>query len=177
MYRSRRLTPVSAISRHNERSEPMRKPVYFDYHATTPVDPRVLEAMLPYFGPKFGNAASRIHSFGWEAEKAVDHARRQVADLAGATPREIVFTSGATESINLAIKGAVEANRARGNHVVVMSTEHRAVLDTVKRVPNVTIVPAQPDGLLDLAALAAAIRPETVLVSVMYANNEIGVIQ
>src|SRR6266404_5260333 len=107
----------------------MHQPVYFDHHATTPVDPRVLEAMLPYFGPKFGNAASRTHSFGWEAEKAVDQARRRIAELAGATPREIVFTSGATESVNLAIKGVV----SKGRHVVAVATEHKAVLDTVKR--------------------------------------------
>src|SRR5262245_289234 len=151
----------------------MQKPVYLDHHATTPLDPRVLEAMLPYFGPKFGNAASRTHSYGWEAEKAVDRARRQVAELAGAEPREIVFTSGATESINLAIKGAAEA----GGHVVIVSTEHKAVLDTVKRLPRVTVVPVAPDGRVDPAAVADVLEPDTVLVSVMYANNEIGTIQ
>jgi cysteine desulfurase len=154
----------------------MHPPVYLDCHATTPVDPRVIEAMLPYFGPKFGNAASRSHRFGWEAEKAVDFARKRVADLAGAAPREIVFTSGATESNNLAIKGALEAHRAKGDHVVTMATEHRAVLDPVRRFRS-TILPPRPDGLLDLDRLRNAIQPETVLVSVMAANNEIGVIQ
>jgi cysteine desulfurase len=154
----------------------MAAPVYLDHHATTPLDPRVLEAMLPYFGPKFGNAASRSHSFGWEAEKAVDFARKRVATLAGATPREIVFTSGATESNNLAIKGALEAYRGKGNHVVTMAIEHRAVLDVVRRYPH-TVIPPQPDGLLDLDRLRDAIVPETIVVSIMYANNEIGVIQ
>jgi cysteine desulfurase len=155
--------------------------VYLDYHATTPVDPRVLEAMLPYFGAKFGNASSRSHVFGWEAEKAVDLVRKQVADLAGASPREIVFTSGATESDNLAIKGAVEANRSRGAHVVTVATEHKAVLDTVKRLEKAggeaTVLPVGRDGLLELDLLRQALRPDTVLASVMYANNEIGVIQ
>ena len=155
--------------------------VYLDHHATTPVDPRVLEAMLPYFGPRFGNAASRSHSFGWEAGKAVQQAREAVARLAGASPREIVFTSGATESINLALKGAAEAYRSRGSHIVTMATEHRAVLDTVRwlerRGWRVTMLAPGSDGLLDPGALESAIQPETVLVSVMYANNEIGVIQ
>jgi cysteine desulfurase len=154
----------------------MAAPVYLDHHATTPLDPRVLEAMLPYFGPKFGNAASRSHSFGWEAEKAVDFARKRVATLAGATPREIVFTSGATESNNLAIKGALEAYRGKGNHVVTVAIEHRAILDVVRRYPH-TVIPPQPDGLLDLDRLRDAIVPETIVVSIMYANNEIGVIQ
>jgi len=155
--------------------------VYLDNHATTPVDPRVLEAMLPYFGPKFGNAASRGHRFGWEAEKAVERARRQIAELAGAAAREIVFTSGATESDNLAIKGAMEAGRRKGNHLITMATEHRAVLDTVKHLERLgcqaTVLAPRADGLIDLGALRAALRPETVLVSVMYANNEIGTIQ
>jgi len=150
--------------------------VYLDHHATTPVDPRVLTAMLPFFGPKFGNAASRSHRFGWEAEQAVAFARKRVAALAGATPREIVFTSGATESNNLAIKGVAEAYRANGNHIVTMATEHRAVLDPVRHFAT-TILAPRPDGLIDLDRLRAAIRPETLLVSVMYANNEIGVIQ
>jgi len=159
----------------------VHKPVYFDHHATTPVDPRVLEAMLPYFGPKFGNAASRSHSFGWQAEKAVDRARRQVAELVGSAPREIVFTSGATESNNLALKGVLEAYRSQGNHVVTMATEHNAILDPLHHLERlgarITVLPPRPDGLLDLDRLREAIQPETVLVSVMYANNEIGVIQ
>jgi cysteine desulfurase len=157
------------------------KPVYLDHHATTPVDPRVLELMLPFFGPRFGNAASRSHRFGWEAEQAVEFARKRVAALAGALPREIVFTSGATESNNLAIKGVMEAYRSRGNHIVTMATEHPAVLDPVRHLERLgysaTVLPPQPDGLLDLDCLREAIRPETVLVSVMCANNEIGVMQ
>lgn len=159
----------------------MQTPVYLDHHATTPVDPRVLEAMLPYFGPKFGNAASRTHRFGWEAEKAVERARQQVASLIGAEPREIIFTSGATESNNLALKGVMEAAGNRGNHIVTMETEHRAVLDPVAHLGRqgaaATILQSQPDGRLDLEQLRAAIRPETVVVTVMYANNEIGVVQ
>ncbi len=159
----------------------MHKPVYLDNHATTPVDPRVLEAMLPFFGPKFGNAASRTHSFGWEAEKAVEMARRRVAELAGASAREIVFTSGATESDNLAIKGVMEACRAKRNHLVTVATEHPAVLDTVRHLEKLgcqaTLLPVDKDGLVDPASVGAAIRPETVLVSVMTANNEIGVLQ
>jgi cysteine desulfurase len=137
--------------------------------------------MLPFFGPKFGNPASRSHRFGWEAEQAVELARKRVAALAGATPHEIVFTSGATESNNLAIKGAVEAYRDNGNHIVTMATEHKAVLDPVRHLERLgcaaTEVPPRPDGLVDLDRLRAAIRPETLLVSVMYANNETGVIQ
>jgi cysteine desulfurase len=150
----------------------MHPPVYLDYHATTPVDPRVLDAMLPFFGPKFGNAASRGHRFGWEAEKAVDLARKRLAELAGASPREVVFTSGATESNNLAIKGAGAV------HIITMATEHRAVLDPARRAAGrLTVLPPRPDGLIDLQQLRAAIRPEPTLVSVMWANNEIGVIQ
>jgi cysteine desulfurase len=160
---------------------PQRQPIYLDHHATTPVDPRVLAAMLPFFGPKFGNADSRSHRFGWEAEQAVEFARKRVAALAGALPREIVFTSGATESNNLAIKGVAEAYRSKGNHIVTMATEHQAVLDPVRHLERLgyasTILPPRPDGLLDLDRLRAAIRPETLLVSVMYANNETGVIQ
>jgi cysteine desulfurase len=159
----------------------MHKPVYLDHHATTPVDARVLEAMLPFFGPKFGNAASRTHSFGWEAEKAVEMARRRVGELAGAAAREIVFTSGATESDNLAIKGVVEACRAKRNHVVTVATEHLAVLDTVRHLVKLgcqaTILPPDKDGLVDPASVGEAIRPDTALVSVMAANNEIGVVQ
>jgi len=159
----------------------VKTPVYFDHHATTPVDGRVLEAMLPYLAGHFGNPASRSHSFGWAAEKAVERARARVAELAGASPREIVFTSGATESNNLALKGAWETHRSRGNHIVTVATEHRAVLDPVRRLERtgaeVAVLPVRPDGLLDLDSLRRAIRPETVLVSVMCANNETGVIQ
>jgi len=159
----------------------MHPPVYLDYHATTPVDPRVLEAMLPFFGPKFGNAASRAHSFGWEAEKAVESARKRIAALVGARPREIVFTSGATESNNLAIKGVMEAYGAQGNHIVTLATEHKAVLDPARHLERqgatLTVLAPEADGRLDLGRLGDAIRPETVLVSAMYANNEIGVIQ
>jgi cysteine desulfurase len=155
--------------------------IYLDHHATTPVDPRVLEAMLPYFTAKPGNPASRSHSFGWEADRAVQRARQRIAALAGATEREIVFTSGATESNNLALKGAAEAYRRKGNHLVTMATEHKAVLDTVHHLERagfqITVLPPEPDGLLDLARLRAAILPETILVSVMYANNEIGTVQ
>ncbi len=156
-------------------------PIYLDNQATTPVDERVLAAMLPFFGAKFGNAASRSHRFGWEAEKAVDFARKRVASLAGATPGEIVFTSGATESNNLAIKGVAEAYRAQGNHIVTVATEHKAVLDPVRHLERsglaVTVLPVRSDGLIDLDRLRQAILPQTLLVSVMYANNEIGVIQ
>ena len=159
----------------------MTKTIYLDYHATTPVDPRVLEAMLPFFGAKFGNAASGTHSFGWEAEGAVEVARKRVADLAGASPREIVFTSGATESDNLALKGVVAAAGAARPHIVTLATEHKAVLDTASRLEGagcrVTILGPKPDGLVDLDELRETIGPETVLVSVMYANNEIGVLQ
>ena len=150
----------------------MHPPIYLDHHATTPVDPRVLEAMLPWLGPKFGNAASRSHRFGWEAEKAVELARRRVAALAGASVREIVFTSGATEANNLAIKGL------GARHIVTMATEHKAVLDPVRRLGcAATLLQPRPDGRIDLDALRAAIRPETDLVSVMAANNEIGTVQ
>ncbi len=155
--------------------------IYLDCHATTPVDPRVLEAMLPYFTEKFGNAASRSHSFGWEAEKAVERARKRVAELAGAEPREIVFTSGATESNNLAIKGIAEARRSGGNHIVTMATEHKSVLDSVKHLERLscraTLLGPEPDGVLSLDRLRAAIEPGTILVSVTYANNETGTIQ
>lgn len=161
------------------------KPVYLDHQATTPVDPRVLEAMLPFFGAKFGNAASRSHSFGWEAEKSVELARKKIAALAGATPREIVFTSGATESNNLALKGLVEAAKRdrpnHGVHIITMATEHKAVLDPVKHLERLgcrlTVLPPLADGRVDLDRLRAAIEEDTILVSVMYANNEIGVIQ
>ena len=159
----------------------MKTPIYMDYHATTPVDPRVLEAMLPYFSEKFGNAASRNHSFGWTAEQAVDKARQQIAELIGASPKEIVFTSGATESDNLAIKGVAEMYAERGNHIITATTEHKAVLDTCKRLEKygyrVTYLPVQKDGLIDLEDLKRAMDDKTILVTIMYANNEIGVIQ
>ncbi len=156
-------------------------PIYLDHHATTPVDPRVVEAMLPFFSERFGNASSRHHSFGWEARDAVAAARKQVARLIGADPREIVFTSGATESDNLAVRGVVTADARGPVHVVTMTTEHHAILDPCRRLERegveVTYVPPRPDGLCDPALVAAAIRPDTRLVSVMAANNEIGVAQ
>jgi cysteine desulfurase len=156
--------------------------IYMDHHATTPVDPRVMEAMLPWFTRKFGNAASRTHSFGWEANKAVEAARAEVAALIGADPSEIVFTSGATESDNLAIKGAVEQYKDKGNHLVTVATEHKAVLDPCRILESsgrakVTVLPVKRDGLVDLDALRRALTDRTVLVSVMAANNEIGVLQ
>jgi cysteine desulfurase len=159
----------------------MQKPVYFDNHATTPVDPRVLEAMLPFFHRQFGNAASRSHSFGWQADQAVERARQQVAEFLGAGPREIVFTSGATESNNLALKGACQAYHRRGGHVISIATEHHAVLDPLRHLERsgimVTLLPPRADGLLEVDQLEKVLRPETILVSVMAANNEIGVIQ
>jgi cysteine desulfurase len=159
----------------------MEFPIYLDNNATTPMDPRVLDAMLPYFNSKFGNAASRNHAFGWAAEEAVDYAREQVAKLIGANEKEIIFTSGATESDNLAIKGVFEMYKEKGNHVITTVTEHKAVLDTCKHIEKlgarVTYLPVKEDGLIDLAELEAAMTPETILVSVMYGNNEIGVIQ
>jgi cysteine desulfurase len=156
-------------------------PVYMDNHATTPVDPRVLDAMLPYFREKFGNSASRNHSFGWTAEEAVENARGQVARLINATPKEIIVTSGATESDNLAIKGVAEMYREKGNHIITQVTEHKAVLDTCKRLEKygyeVTYLPVQKDGRVDLDELRRAITPKTILITIMYANNEIGVIQ
>jgi cysteine desulfurase len=159
----------------------MKLPIYMDYHATTPVDPRVLEAMTPYFTQDFGNAASRNHAFGWAAEEAVDVARKQVADLIGANPKEIIFTSGATESNNLAIKGVAEMYREKGNHIVTTVIEQRASLDVCKRLERqgfeVTSVPVQPDGLIDVEEIRKAITDKTILISVMFANNEIGTIQ
>jgi cysteine desulfurase len=159
----------------------MKLPIYMDYHATTPTDPRVFEAMRPYFTEFFGNAASRNHSFGWVAEEAVEKARKQVADLIGANSKEIVFTSGATESNNLAIKGVAEMYAEKGNHIITAATEHKAVLDTCKRLEKhgcrVTYLPVQTNGLVDLDMLREAITDKTILISVMYANNEIGVIQ
>jgi cysteine desulfurase len=159
----------------------MNIPVYLDNNATTPMDPRVLDAMVPYFVQKFGNAASRNHAFGWVAEEAVDYAREQVAKLIGANEKEIIFTSGATESDNLGIKGVFEMYKEKGNHVITTVTEHKAVLDTCKHIEQlgarVTYLPVKEDGLVDLAVLEAAMTPETILVSIMYGNNEIGVIQ
>lgn len=155
--------------------------IYMDNNSTTPCDPRVVEAMLPYFYENPGNAASRSHPYGWVAEEAVDYAREQVARLISADPKEIIFTSGATESDNLAIKGVFEMYRRKGNHIITVKTEHKAVLDTCdhleKMGADITYLSVRPDGLVDLAELEAAIRPETILVAVMWANNETGVIQ
>jgi cysteine desulfurase len=165
--------------------EGVHLPLYMDNHATTPLDPRVLEAMMPYFTGKFGNAASRNHQFGWEAESAVETAREQIAKLIGATAKEIIFTSGATESNNLALKGIAEMYREKGNHIITQVTEHKAILDTCKKLEKqgyrVTYLPVQADGLIDVEDLKRAIVTEgpdkTILVSIMYANNEIGVVQ
>ena len=159
----------------------MSRPIYLDYSATTPVDPRVAKKMVPFLFERFGNPASRSHSYGWDAEEAVENARAQVARLAGADPKEIVWTSGATESNNLAITGAARFHRDKGRHLITMTTEHKAVLDTMRHLERegfaVTYLPPQPNGLLDPERFAAAIRPDTVLASVMHVNNEIGVIQ
>src|SRR5579883_248475 len=159
----------------------MKLPIYFDHHATTPVDPRVLETMLPYFTEKFGNAASRTHRFGWEAAQAVERARNQVARLIHARPQEIFFTSGATESDNLALKGVARAYRKKGDHIITLPTEHKAVLDSCRRLEQegfrVTYLAVNPDGLIDLDRLKDALTPQTILVSIMAAHNEIGVIQ
>jgi cysteine desulfurase len=159
----------------------VKLPIYMDNHATTRVDPRVLEAMLPYFGEIYGNAASRNHEFGWVAEQAVDNAREQIAKLIGATAKEIVLTSGATESNNLAIKGVAEMYREKGNHIITEVTEHKCVLDTCKRLEKhgyrVTYLPVQKDGLIDLNQLKDSMTDQTILVSIMAANNEIGILQ
>lgn len=159
----------------------LQLPIYLDNNATTPMDPRVLEAMIPYFTSKFGNAASRSHSFGWEGEEAVDYAREQVATLIGASSKEIIFTSGATESDNLALKGVFEMYAEKGKHIITATTEHKAVLDACRHLEKqgaeVTYLAVKEDGLIDLPELEAAMRPDTILVSIMYANNEIGVIQ
>jgi cysteine desulfurase len=172
---------MSTIANHLEVPQGVQLPIYMDNHATSPMDPRVLEAMIPFFTAKFGNAASRNHSFGWEAEQAVELAREQIAKLIGATAREIIFTSGATESNNLAIKGIAEMYRERGNHIITQVTEHKAVLDTCKRLEKhgyrVTYLPVKADGLIDLEDLRQAMDDKTILVTIMAANNEIGVVQ
>ncbi|QNF34858.1 IscS subfamily cysteine desulfurase [Adhaeribacter swui] len=159
----------------------LKFPIYLDNNATTPVDPRVLDALLPYFTEHFGNAASRNHAFGWAAEEAVDFAREQVAALINCKPKDIVFTSGATESVNLALKGVFETYASKGNHIITAVTEHKAVLDTCKHLEKlgaqVTYLPVNSEGLIDLQELETAITPKTILIAVMYANNETGVIQ
>jgi cysteine desulfurase len=173
--------PQALSETQHSAPEGVKLPIYMDNHATTQMDPRVLEEMLPYFIEKFGNSASRNHSFGWAAEEGVETARERVAKLIGATTKEIIFTSGATESDNLAIKGVAEMYREKGNHIITAVTEHKAVLDTCKRLEKngyrVTYMPVQKDGLIDLEDLKRAMDDKTILVSIMYANNEIGVIQ
>jgi len=174
-------TKMNTVDSHVEAPAGVSLPIYMDNHATTPLDPRVLEAMMPYFTTKFGNAASRNHSFGWEAEKAVETAREQIAKLIGATAKEIIFTSGATESDNLAIKGIAEMYREHGNHIITQATEHKAVLDSCKRLEKngyrVTYLPVKADGIIDLEDLKRAMDDQTILVTIMAANNEIGVLQ
>lgn len=159
----------------------LKFPIYLDNNATTPMDPRVLEAMLPYFTNQFGNAASRNHAFGWAAEEAVDYAREQIAKLINCNPKEIIFTSGATEADNLAIKGVFEMYASKGNHIITATTEHKAVLDTCKHLEKiggkVTYLKVNNEGLIDLNELEAAITPQTILISIMYGNNEVGVLQ
>jgi cysteine desulfurase len=173
--------PQADTHAHSTNGKGVKLPIYMDNHATTPMDPRVLEEMLPYFMEKFGNAASRNHSFGWAAEEGVETARERIAKLVGATTKEIIVTSGATESDNLAIKGVAEMYREKGNHIITAVTEHKAVLDTCKRLEKygyrVTYMPVQKDGLIDLDDLKRAMDDKTILVTIMYANNEIGVIQ
>ncbi len=166
---------------NGEAQDMQHKRIYLDYQATTPVDPRVVEAMVPYFTEKFGNPASKSHVYGWEAREAVEAARSQVAALIGATPREIIFTSGATEAVNLALKGVAGMYGTKGRQLITVATEHRAVLDTCQALEQadfkVTYLGVMGNGLLDLDELRRAITGETILVSVMHANNEIGVIQ
>src|SRR5881227_3263364 len=175
------IPPVEQQNKQHAAPDVVKLPIYMDNHATTPIDPRVLEEMLPYFREKFGNAASRNHSFGWVAEEAVETARERVAKLIGATTKEVIFTSGGTESDNLAIKGIAEMYKEKGNHIITAVTEHKAVLDSCKRLEKcgyrVTYMPVQKDGLIDLAALGQAINDATILVSIMAANNETGVLQ
>ena len=158
----------------------LKFPIYLDHNATTPCDPRVVEAMIPYFTSNFGNAASRNHPFGWHAEEAVDYAREQIAKLIGADPKEIIFTSGATEADNLALKGVFEMYASKGNHIITCNIEHKAVLDTCKHLEKegaeVTYLKVKDNGLIDLKELEAAIRPTTILIAIMYANNEIGTV-
>ena len=169
------------MSSNGAATDSVKLPIFMDNHSTTPTDPRVIEAMLPYFSEHFGNAASRNHSFGWTAEAAVDRAREQIANLIGATAKEIVLTSGATEGDNLAIKGAASFYRKRGNHIITLETEHKAVIDTCKRLSrtgyDVTFLKPQADGLVTPAQVVEAMTDQTILVSIMHVNNEIGVIQ
>src|SRR5688572_178103 len=159
----------------------LKLPVYLDHNATTPCDPRVVEAMLPFFSQFFGNASSRNHSFGWQAEEAVKQAREQISRLIGVEPKEIVFTSGATESVNLALKGVFEMYHAKGKHLITTAIEHKAVLDTCRYLEtiggSVTVLPVSEEGFVDPAQLEAAITPETILIAIQYANNETGTIQ
>src|SRR5215203_2453019 len=158
----------------------LQLPIYLDYNSTTPCDTKVIDAMLPYFTKYFGNAASKTHSLGWQAEEAVEFAREQIADLIGAEIKEIIFTSGATEAINLALKGVVEAYASKGNHIITCNIEHKAVLDTCKHLEKeggeVTYLKVNPDGLIDMKELEEAIKPTTILIAIMYANNEIGTV-
>jgi cysteine desulfurase len=180
-FMSNANTPQALAQPRQPVPEGVKLPIYLDNHSTTPMDPRVLEEMLPFFVEKFGNAASRNHSFGWAAEEGVETARERIAKLVGATAKEIIFTSGATESDNLAIKGVAEAYREKGNHIITAATEHKAVLDTCKRLEKygyrVTYLPVRKDGLVDLDDLKRAMDDKTILVTIMSANNEIGVLQ
>src|SRR5881398_37574 len=178
------MDQIPAVEQQNTQHaapDGVKLPIYMDNHATTPMDPRVLEEMLPYFREKFGNAASRNHSFGWVAEEGVETARERVAKLIGATTKEIIFTSGGTESDNLAIKGVTEIYKEKGNHLITAVTEHKAVLDSCKRLEKygyrVTYLPVQRDGLIDLDTLRQALNDSTILISIMAANNEMGVLQ
>src|SRR5450631_170984 len=174
-------TPNTKNNGQHTSANGIKLPIYMDNHATTPLDPRVLQEMLPFFTEKFGNSASRNHAFGWAAEEGVEQARAQIAKLVGATAKEIIFTSGATESDNLAIKGVAEMYKEKGNHIITAVTEHKAVLDTCKHLEKfgyrVTYMPVQKDGLVDLDDLKRAIDDKTILVTIMAANNEIGVLQ